>query len=126
MKKGCFLKIIIILTIFIAAILYIVENHFDDLIRKPGEKIIKDLVFKDVNREMEFVRNSPEKDSLKVLINNFIYDKIHKEHKLNTKEIENMVDSVKEVLKDSTISPAELENLTSIFKKEINEGSEKN
>ena len=75
---------------------------------------------------MEFVRNSPEKDSLKVLINNFIYDKIHKEHKLNTKEIENMVDSVKEVLKDSTISPAELENLTSIFKKEINEGSEKN
>ena len=126
MKKGCFLKIIIILTIFIAAILYIVENHFDDFIRKPGEKIIKDLVFKDVNREMEFVRNSPEKDSLKVLINNFIYDKIHKEHKLNTKEIENMVDSVKEVLKDSTISPAELENLTSIFKKEINEGSEKN
>ena len=80
MKKGCFLKIIIILTILIAAILYVVENHFDDFIRKPGEKIIKDLVFKDVNREMEYVKNSPEKDSLKVMINSFIYNKIHKEH----------------------------------------------
>jgi len=125
MKKGCFLKIIIILTILIAAVLYVVENHFDDFIRNPGEKIIKDLVFKDVNREMEYVKNSPEKDSLKVMINSFIYNKIHKEHKLNTGEIENIVDSVQEVLKDSTISAAELENLKSIFKKELNERSKK-
>jgi uncharacterized protein (DUF2267 family) len=125
MKKGCFLKIIIILTILIAAVLYVVENHFDDFIRKPGEKIIKDLVFKDVNREMEYVKNSPEKDSLKVMINSFIYNKIHKEHKLNTGEIENIVDSVQEVLKDSIISAAELENLKSIFKKELNERPKK-
>ena len=126
MKKGCFLKIIIILTILIAAILYVVENHFDDFIRKPGEKIIKDLVFKDVNREMEYVKNSPEKDSLKVMINSFIYNKIHKEHSLNTGEIEDIVDSVKEVLKDSAISPAELENLKLIFMKEVNERPKKN
>ena len=125
MKKGCFLKIIIILTVLIAAILYVVENHFDDFIRKPGEKIIKDLVFKDVNREMEYVKNSPEKDSLKVMINSFIYNKIHKEHTLNTGEIEDIVDSVEEVLKDSAISPAELENLKSIFMKEVNERSKK-
>ncbi len=125
MKKGCFLKIIITLTIFIAAVLYIVENHFDDFIKKPGEKIIKDLVFKDVNREMEFVKNSPEKDSLKVLINNFVYNKIHKEHRLNSGEIEDIIDSVEEVLKDSTISKVELKNLESIFKKEINEGPKK-
>ena len=126
MKKGCFLKIIIILTILIAAILYVVENHFDDFIRKPGEKIIKDLVFKDVNREMEYVKNSPEKDSLKVMINSFIYNKIHKEHTLNTGKIEDIVDSVKEVLKDSAISPAELENLKLIFMKEVNERPKKN
>ena len=126
MKKGCFLKIIIILTILIAVVLYVVENHFDDLIRKPGEKIIKDLVFKDVNREMEFVKSSPEKDSLKSLINSYVFEKIHNEHRFNSSEIENLVDSVKAVLKDSTISSYELKHLNSIFKKEINEGSEKN
>ena len=126
MKKGCFLKVIIILTILIAAALYILENHFDDFIRKPGEKIINDLVFNDVNREMEFVKNSPEKDSLKVLINSFIFNKIHKEHRLSSGEIENIVDSIKSALKDSTISPVEIDNLKSIFKKELHEGSKKN
>ena len=126
MKKGCFLKVIIILTILIAAALYVLENHFDDFIRKPGEKIINDLVFNDVNREMEFVKNSPEKDSLKVLINSFIFNKIHKEHRLSSGEIENIVDSIKSALKDSTISPVEIDNLKSIFKKELHEGSEKN
>ena len=125
MKKGCFLKIIIILTIFIAAILYIVENHFDDFIRKPGEKIIKNLVFKDFNTAMKHVKNSPEKDSLKILINSYISNKMHKEHKINTGEIEDIVDSVEEVLKDSTISPTELKNLKSIFLKEVNERPKK-
>lgn len=126
MKKGCFLKVIIIITIFIAAVLYILENHFDDFIRKPGEQIIKDLVFKDVNSEMEFVKNSPEKDSLKALINSFMFDKLHKDHSINSGEIKDLIDSVKSVLKDSVISPVEIGNLKLIFKKEINEGSEEN
>ena len=126
MRKGCFLKIIITLTILIAVVLFIVENHFDDFIRKPGEKIIKDLVFKDVNREMEFVKNTPEKDSLKSLIDNFIYNKLHKEHRINTEEIADLIDSVKMVLKDSVINSAEIGKLKLIFKKEINEGSREN
>jgi hypothetical protein len=126
MKKGCFLKVIIILTIFIAAVLYIVENHFDDFILKPGENIIKDLVFSDVNKKMEFVKKTPEKDSLKVLINNFVFDKLHKEHRLDSKEFQGLIDSIKTALNDSIISLNELENLRLIFKKEINEGSKEN
>lgn len=125
MKKGCFLKIIIILTIFIAAVLYIFENHFDDLILKPGENIIKDLVFSDVNKKMEFVKNTPEKDSLKVLINSFVSEKLHKEHKLNSDDLQDLIDSVSSALNDSVISIDELDNLKSLFKKEINERPKK-
>ena len=126
MKKGCFLKIIIILTILIAAVLYIFENHFDDLILKPGENIIKGIVFKDVNKKMEFVKNSPEKDSLRVLINNFVSDKLHKEHNIDSKKIEDLIDSIGSTLNDSVISSTELEHLKLLFKKETNEGSKKN
>ncbi len=125
MKKGCFLKIIIILTIFIAVVLYIFENHFDDFILKPGENIIKDLVFNDINKKMEFVRNTPEKDSLKVLINRFVYNKLHKEHKLNNEEFEDLIDSVSSALNDSVISINELDNLKSLFKKDTNARSKK-
>jgi len=125
MKKGCFLKIIIILTIFIAVVLYIFENHFDDFILKPGENIIKDLVFNDINKKMEFVRNTPEKDSLKVLINRFVYNKLHKEHKLDNKEFEDLIDSVSSALNDSVISINELDNLKSLFKKDTNARSKK-
>ncbi len=126
MKKGCFLKVIIILTILIAAVLYIVENHFNDFILKPGENIIKDLVFKDVNKKMEHIKNSPEKDSLKVLINSFVFHKLHKGNKLSSEEIEDLIDSIETTLNDSVISAAELNNLKIIFKKEINEGPKKN
>ena len=125
MKKGCFLKIIIVLTILIAGVLYIFENHFDDFILKPGENIIKDLVFSDINKKMEFVRNTPEKDSLRILINQFVSDKLHKEHKLDGGEIEKLIDSVSSVLNDSTISIDELDNLKSLFKKDENERSKK-
>ena len=126
MKKGCFLKIIIILTILIAAVLYIFENHFEDFILKPGENIIKDLVFTDINKKMEFVRNTPEKDSLKVLIDKFVSYKLHKEHKLNSEEFKDLIDSVSGALNDSIISLDELDNLKSLFKKDENERSKKN
>jgi hypothetical protein len=126
MKKGCFIKIIIILTILIAAVSYIIENHFDDFVLKPGKNIIKDLVFKDVNKRMEHVKNSPEKDSLKVLLNGFVFPKLRKEHKLNNEEFEDLIDSIETTLNDSVISSAELKNLKIIFKKELNEGSKKN
>jgi hypothetical protein len=117
MKKGCFLKIVIIITILIAAILYIFENHFNDFILKPGENIIKDIVFKDINTKMKFVKATPEKDSLSVLINNFIHNKIHKEHKLESKELEVLTDSVETVLRDSLVSRNELDHLKILFNK---------
>ncbi len=126
MKKGCFLKIIIVLTIFIAVILYIVENHFDDFILKPGENIVKDLVFKEVNKKMEFVENTPEKDSLKALINNLVYVKLHKEHKLNSEDFKYLIDSIKTALNDSVVSINELDDLKSLFKRELNERPKKN
>ena len=126
MKKGCFIKVIIALTIIIAAVLYIVENHFDDLILKPGEVIIKDIVFKEINKKMQFVKNTPEKDSLKALMSSYLSNKLHNERKLNSRDFEDLIDSINTALDDSIISPSEYQKLKSSFEKEINERPKKN
>ena len=71
MKKGCFIKSIIILTILVAAVLYVVQNKFDDFILKPGKKFLLPVIKNDFNKKIEQINPSPERDSLIVLLNNY-------------------------------------------------------
>jgi len=116
-KKGCFVKIIIVLTVIVAAALFLIQNYGDELIFKPGEKFIKSLVFKDVTRQLEYVRETPEKDSLKALLDNFIHARVRnkEEIKINSEEIESLVDSVEIFLKDSLITDNEIEKVKRLF-----------
>ncbi len=117
MKKGCFVKIIIVLTVIVAAALFLIQNYGDELIFKPGEKFIKSLVFKDVTKQLEYVRETPEKDSLKALLDNFIHARVRnkEEIKINSEEIESLVDSVEIFLKDSLITDNEIEKVKRLF-----------
>jgi hypothetical protein len=117
MKKGCFLKIIIALTILVAAILYIVENKFDDLILKPGVNVIKNVVNDNLDQELIRVKNTPEKDSLKVIINDFLDNGVKKIHKVSDKMVEEMVDSIKYAVSDSVINKSELKNIKKMLKR---------
>jgi hypothetical protein len=38
MKKSCFIQVIIFLTILTAAIVYFIDNHFQDVVVNPGKK----------------------------------------------------------------------------------------
>lgn len=117
LKKGCFVKIIIVLTVLIALVLFLVQNYFDELILKPGEKLIKGFVFEGINREMKNVKETPEKDSLRVLMDNFVHSRIKnkKEININGEEMEKLVDSAKLIFADSLITADELEKIKKLF-----------
>ncbi len=117
MKKGCFVKIIIALTVLIAVVLFLVQNYFDEFILKPGEKLIKGVVFEGFNREMKNVKETPEKDSLRVLMDNFVHSRIKnkKEISINGEEMEKLVDSAKIIFADSLITADELEKIKKLF-----------
>lgn len=117
MKKGCFVKIIIVLTVLIALVLFLVQNYFDEFILKPGEKLIKGFVFEGINREMKNVKETPEKDSLRVLMDNFVHSRIKnkKEININGEEMEKLVDSAKLIFADSLITADELEKIKKLF-----------
>ena len=114
MKKGCFIKIVVVLTIVIAAIAYIIQNKFDDFIFEPGKKIITPLFLKSLNDDLKYVKTSLQKDSLKVLVKNYI------ENAKNLKDLSE--DSLKVFFRtidysiiDSVITNAELNNIRKLI-----------
>jgi hypothetical protein len=122
MKKGCFIKFIIFLTIFVAAIIYIVQTKLDDWVLKPGKGVIKQVFNESWKEEMAYVKASPEKDSLYALISHFI-DNLNTES-FSEKKIDNFSKLVELSTADSVIDKTELKNLKNLLR-DYNERSKK-
>ena len=126
MKKGCFVKTIIILTILIAAVLYFVQNHLDSLL-KPGKKIVKNLLLSEAENDLAYVKASPEKDSLFILFDEYLdkrLDKIKTLSDKNEEEVEininKVIDSInKYMITDSLIDEKELQEIKIILKEDL-------
>lgn len=114
MKKGCFVKIIVLLTILTAVVLYLINNKFDNIVFNPGKKIL----INQINRDLEFVKDSPQKDSLKLLINNYIME-IKNINSVSGKQINLFADSLKVALKDSIIDEREYKKLSEMLNKKV-------
>lgn len=114
-KKGCFLKVIIVLTIVIAAILYIVQNHLDDVVINPAKKVISTFITNGVFKQLTYIKNTPEKDSLKILLNNYLKDKITKAKSLNTSDLDWLIDSIKVAVTDSLITKEDLNKIKELI-----------
>ncbi|MGD1007655.1 MAG: hypothetical protein ABR980_10545 [Ignavibacteriaceae bacterium] len=114
MKKGCFLRTIIIITILTAVVLYLITHKFNEVILNPG----KSLIISQINRDMEYVKDSPEKDSLQLLIKDYIRG-IKKVDNLSDKSIGEFLDTLKIALSDSVIDKREYKSLYKILKPKV-------
>lgn len=114
MKKGCFIKIIIILTILTAAIVYIVQNHFDELILKPGKKALAEMYIEEFDDKAVFIAESPEKDSLRQIVRSLVLSKMEKEKNISNESLKDFFDSISHTLNDSIITLSELEEINKI------------
>jgi hypothetical protein len=126
MKKGCFIKVVIILTIVVASVTYIIQNKFNDFIFKPGKKIILPIFVNEFKNKLNAVKDSPQKDSLNLLLKNYI------EHSKNISDLSD--DSLKplqikinNIISDSIVSQNELQDIKDFINLRFqNERSEKN
>ncbi len=112
MKKSCFIRSIIILTILTAVILYLINHKFSELVVNPG----KHLIINQINKDFEYVKDTPEKDSLKLLINNYIF-KIKNLNNLSDKTVGDFADSLQNALQDSIIDRREFNSLSRLLKR---------
>lgn len=122
MKSGCFLKSIIILTILIAAILYIVQ-HKSELFFKPGKKIISGVFMDNWDKDFNFVKNTPEKSELRQSLKTFI-DSLKMKDIPDEKELDKIALMVKAAAVDSIISASELKEISENLKLLKNERPE--
>ena len=117
MKKGCFIQSVIIVTILIAAAVYIIKYKLEDWVVKPGKKILITEVGNNWENETAFIKESPEKDSLRLLLKYYLENIKTMEDVVNLEQ-DKFLNEFKLVIDDSLVTDAELSKLTSLLKKE--------
>jgi len=115
LKKGCFLKFIIIFTIVLASILYLVQNKFDELFLEPGKELVLSVIEENWNSELGYVNDSPEKDSLKNLLQ-FYISGIESTEFLSDERAEAVINYLEQTFKDSLIDYEELSHINKLIK----------
>jgi len=125
MKKGCFIKTVIIGTVLIAALAYIIENKLDDWVISPGKKFVLNEIIQNWDDELKYVSASPQKDSLKGLMNYYV-ENIELLDDVANEDEKSFTTELNSVLEDSIITKDELTKLTLLVKKEINEKPKSN
>jgi len=115
LKKSCFLKFIIIFTIVLASILYLVQNKFDELFLEPGKKLVLSVIEENWNSELGYVNDSPEKDSLKTLLQFYITG-IESTQFLSDERAEAVINYLEQTFKDSLIDYEELSHINKLIK----------
>jgi len=125
MKKGCFLNVVIIGTILIAAAVYIVENKFDEWFLKPGKELVLNEIINNWDNEFKYIYASPQKDSLKNLLVYYV-DNIKSLDEVVLTNEKSFANEFESVIEDSLITKNEISKLTTLVKKELNEESKGN
>ncbi|MCX6150231.1 MAG: hypothetical protein NTX22_06890 [Ignavibacteriales bacterium] len=118
MKKGCFIILLVVLTVIISVIIYIFKNHKNDVIGifKP---VIISSVESELSKKIDSVKNSIYKDSLKSIIADYMI-LIKKRKDFSMDKAGNYFDQVKFALMDGKIDSIEIKNLKTLMKEDFN------
>ncbi len=125
MKKGCFIKLVFIITILVASVLYIIQNKFDDIFLNPGKKLITELIEDNWETELSYITGSTEKDSLKSLFH-FYVEGIKSVSDISEDKHEELFELLEITFTDSIITKEELLELTKLVKSIRNETTKNN
>jgi len=125
MKKGCFLKLVFIITILVASVLYIIQNKFDEIFLNPGKKLITELIEDNWETELSYITDTEEKDSLKSLLH-FYVEGIKTVSEISEHKHDELFELIEKTFTDSLITKEELLKLTKIVKSLRNETTENN
>ena len=125
MKKSCFIQVVVIVTILVAAAIYIIQYKLDDWFINPAKKILVSEVDKNWDNEVKHIEESVQKDSLRSLMLYYIKNVKSMEEVVNLDE-ENFLKEFGVVIEDSIITDEEISQLTLLLKKEEYEKSESN
>jgi len=122
MKKGCFIKSVIAITIFIGVVVYIVQYKLEEWLTEPAKYLQITQLAENWDTKANFIRDSIQKDSLGVLLSSYFSSVESMEDVVNWDE-ELFLIGLQDAIDDSLITTDEISKLTLLLKKEKNEKS---
>ena len=122
MKKSCFIQAVVIITILVAAAIYIIQYKLDDWFIKPTKNILITEAGKNWESETSHINDSVQKDSLRSLLN-YYFENIKSMKDVVNLDQEKIFEEFELVIEDSLITDEEISKLTLLMQKEQNEKS---
>ena len=120
MKKGCYIKSVFVLTIVTGVIVYLVQTKWDSI-----KNMLADVPRKGIEKTLVKFKESPEKDSLKALLDEFFSKHLVNFHQFSNNMFDPLITSLTNFSSDSLIDGDELNQIKQILIKIENEGSKK-
>lgn len=118
MTKSCFIRLLVVFTIFLAVVLYIFTHKFDEWVKRPVVEYLVEKSSGDLTNKLGSLAPSPQADSLQAMVNSFIgHFKNAGDIRINLTAIGNMADSLGTVIGDGEVTPAELQRFSIILEK---------
>jgi hypothetical protein len=124
-KKSCFIQSVIIITILVAAAIYIIQYKLDDWFIKPTKNILITEAGKNWESETNHINDSVQKDSLRSLLI-YYFENIKSMKDVVNLDQEKIYEVFELVIEDSLITDEEISKLTLLMQKEQNEKSKSN
>ncbi|MBZ0199047.1 MAG: hypothetical protein K8H86_04205 [Ignavibacteriaceae bacterium] len=107
MKKGCFIKSIIILTIITAVSIYLVKKNWKEWVVTPGKNIAVDIAMSSMEDELKLLQQSPARDSLLAELRLYLNNKLEESNEIGNKDLSFVADSIRAAESDSIITESE-------------------
>jgi hypothetical protein len=120
MKKSCFIRSVFILTIITGIIVYLIQTKWGTI-----KSMLAGVPRKGIEKNLIIYKDSPEKDSLKLLLDDFFTKRLVNLDQFNNNMFDPLVNSLKDITSDSLISKDKLTQIKNILKKIEDEGSKK-
>ena len=120
MKKSCFIRSVFVLTIVTGVAVYLVQTKWDSI-----KNMLADVPRKGIEKTLVKYKESPEKDTLKALLDDFFTKRLVNFNQLNNNMFDPLITSLKESSPDSLINRNKLNQIKQILKKIEDEGSKK-
>ena len=120
MKKGCFIRSVFVLTIVTGVAVYLVQTKWDSI-----KNMLADVPRKGIEKSLVKFKESPEKDTLKTLLDEFFTKHLVNFNSFSNKMFDPLVTSLTNFSSDSLLDGYELNQIKQILKKIEDEGSKK-
>lgn len=106
MKKGCFLSVIVALTILIFAVFYIIRYHGEELLDVGTGKLVE-LAQEKIEKDILELEDNQYVDSLKEFTSNYFLQLNNLDIQVKLERIEELTDNFEVIFMDSIIDSTE-------------------